>query len=41
MLVGKQGLSFKQQGKIYQCFVRRGLLYCWKTWELTVSDKAR
>ena len=38
-LVGKQGLSLKQQGKIYQCCVRPVLLYCCETWELT--DEAR
>ena len=27
VLVGKQGLSLKQPGKIYQCFVTRVLLY--------------
>ena len=39
-LFGKQGLSLKQQGKIYQCCVRPVLLYCCKTWELTVEDEA-
>ena len=28
VLVVKQGLSLKQQGKIYQCCVRPVLLYC-------------
>ena len=41
VLVGKQGLSLKQRGKIYQCCVRPVLLYCCETWELTVADKAR
>ena len=39
--VRKQGLSLKWQGKIYQCCVRPVLLYCWKTWKLTVADEAR
>ena len=41
MLVGKQGLSLKQWGKIYQFSVRSVLLCCCETWELTVADKAR
>ena len=41
VLVGKQGLSLMQQGKIYQCCVRPVLLYCCETWELTVADKMR
>ena len=41
MLVGKQGLLLKQRGKIYQCCVRPVLLYCCKTWELTVVNEAR
>ena len=41
MLVGKQGLSLKQQGKIYQCYVRPVLLYCCETWECTVEDEMR
>ena len=41
VLVGKQGLSLKQQGKIYQCCVRPVLSYCCATWELTVADQAR
>ena len=41
LLVGKQGLSFKQGGKIYQCFVRPVLFYCCETWELTIADEAR
>ena len=41
MLVGKQGLSLKQRGKIYQCCVRPVLLYCCETWELNVADEAR
>ena len=28
VLVGKQGLSLKQQGKICQCYVRPVSLYC-------------
>ena len=34
VLVGKQGLSLKQQGKIHQSCVRPVLLYCCETWEL-------
>ena len=41
VLVEKQGLSLKQQGKIYQCCVRPVLLYCCEMWELTVADEAR
>ena len=41
VLVGKQGFSLKQWGKIYQCYVRPVLLYCCETWELTVADEAR
>ena len=41
VLVGKQGLSLKQWGKIYQCCVRPVSLYYCKTWELTVADEAR
>ena len=41
MLVGKQGLSMKQRGKIYQCCVRGVLLYCCETSELTVADETR
>ena len=41
VLVRKQGLFLKQQGKIYQCCVRPVLLYCWETWELNVLDEAR
>ena len=41
VLFRKQGLSLKQQGKIYQCCVRPGLLYCCEMWELTVADEAR
>ena len=41
MLVGKQGLSLKQRGKIYQCCVRSVLLYCCEAWELAVADEAR
>ena len=31
VLVRKQGLSLKQQGKIYQCCVKPVLLYCCET----------
>ena len=41
MLVGKQGLSLKQQEKIYQCCVRPVLLDCRETQELIVTDEAR
>ena len=41
MLVRKQGLSLKQQVKVYQCCVRPGLLYCCETCELTIVDEAR
>ena len=41
VLVGKQGLSLMQRGKIYQCCVRPVLLYCCETWELTVVDEIR
>ena len=41
MLVGKQGLSWKQQGKIYQCFVGRVLLWCCEMWKLTDVDEGR
>ena len=41
VLVGKQGLSLKEGGKIYRCCVGPVLLYCCKTWELTVADEAR
>ena len=37
VLVRKQGLSMKQLGKIYQCFVRPVLMYCCEMWELTVE----
>ena len=40
VFVGKQGLSLKQRGKIYQCCVRPVLLYYCETWELTVVDEA-
>ena len=39
-LAGKQGLSLKQRGKIYQSCVRPVLLYCCETWELTVAGEA-
>ena len=41
VFVGKQGLSLKQQWKIYQCCVRPVSLYCCEIWELTVADEAR
>ena len=41
VLVGKQDLSLKQRGKIYQCCVRPLFLYCCETWELTVVNKAK
>ena len=41
MLIGKQGLSLKQRGMIYQCCVRLVLLYYCKYWKLTLADKAR
>ena len=41
VLVGKQGLSLMQQGKIYQGCVRPVLLYCCETWKLTVADEMR
>ena len=41
MLVEKQGLSLKLRGKIYQCCVIPALLYCYETWELTVTDEVR
>ena len=41
VLVGKQGLSLKQRGKIYQCCVRPVLLYCCEARELTVADEAQ
>ena len=41
VLVGKQGLSLMQRGKIYHCCVRPVLLYCCETWELTFADEMR
>ena len=41
VLVGKQGLSLMQWGKIYQCCVSPVLLYCCEMWELTVADEMR
>ena len=41
VLVGKQGLSFKQWAEIYQCCGRPILLHCCETRELTVADEAR
>ena len=40
MLVRKQGLSLKQQGKICVCYVRPVLLHCCETLEITVADEA-
>ena len=40
VLVGKQGLSMKQRGKVL-CCVRPVLLYCCETQELTVTNEAR
>ena len=39
VLVGRQGLSLKQPGKIYQCCVRLVLLHCCETRELTVAGR--
>ena len=41
VLVGKQGLSLKQRGKIYRYCVRPVLLYCCETSELAVAGEAR
>ena len=41
VLIGKQVLFLKQQGKIYQCCVRPVLLYCCDTWELTIAEEMR
>ena len=41
VLFGKQGLSLKQQEKIYQCCVIPALLYCCESWELTVAHEGR
>ena len=41
VLVRKQGLSFKQRGRIYQCCVRPVLLGCCKKWEFTGVDETR
>ena len=38
---GKHDLSSKQWGKIYQCCVGLGLLYCCETQDLTVADEVR
>ena len=35
----KQSLSLKQVGKIYVCYVRPVLLYCYATLELTVANE--
>ena len=40
MLGRKQGLSLKQQGKLYHC-VRPVLLYYCETWELTVTVEVK
>ena len=40
-VVGKQDLSLKQWGNIYQCCVRPVLLYCCETWKLTAADEVR
>ena len=37
VLVRKQDLSLKQQGKIYQCSVRPVLLYCCEMWNLLLQ----
>ena len=37
----KQGLSLKQQLKIYQCCTRPVLLYFCEKWELTDADEAK
>ena len=41
VLVGKKGLSLKQRENIYQCSVRPVLLYCFETWEVTVTHETR
>ena len=41
VLVGRQGLSLKQWGKIYQCYVRCVLLHCCEMQALTVVDEAK
>ena len=41
VLVTRQGLSLKEWGEIYQCFVRPVLLYYCETRELAVADEAR
>ena len=40
-LGGKQGLTLKQQGRIYQCCITPVLLYCGEMWELTSADDTR
>ena len=40
VLVGKQGLSLKQRGTIYQCCATPVLLYCCNIWQITVADEA-
>ena len=37
VLIGKQDLSLKQQGKMWQCCVKPVWLYGCETWELTVA----
>ena len=39
VVVRRQGLSLKQQGKIYQHCDRPVLLYCCEMWEHTVADE--
>ena len=39
MLVRKQGLSLKQQGKIYVCYIRPVFLHCCETLELAVANE--
>ena len=40
MLVRKEGLSLKQEGKINVCYVTPVLLHCCATLELTVANEA-
>ena len=40
VLVGKQGLSLKQRGTIYQCCATPVLLYCCNKWQIIVADEA-
>ena len=39
MLVRKEGLSLKQEGKINVCYVTPVLLHCCATLELTVANE--